>query len=407
MRRKILSCIFLVSVIFVLSLLLGCRSLDKTADHAERPTEEPLTEAPEIDLFELPIPSGDYILTEDNLCKLGSENNIIYFVIDRFDYEYYERARNSAPEIFYNLDFGGFTYFDNSISLYPRTCPSITYMITGVENDFSLSRNDYFAKAYSRSDFIRALYSAGYGINIYTDSYYGYSNASYMANYASNVKKQGDGAAYSTDMRDVYNYINQDGLSIEGGKNYSFIHISGTHMPLLYDENFEPLSEGDSREWNSTLGMKQSFKIINRYIDEMKRLGVYDNATIIITGDHASIGSDSAIPLKWAYVTPLFVKKAGVSGGELETSSAPVCHEDIFATILESEKINTDVYFGKSVFDFAEDEERVRKFYFQRYDKIDGKTNYQQYVYEVVGNARGYENWKLCDSYYLGKSIYD
>ncbi len=383
-------------------------SITETETEIEIETEvEPDTETepPKIDLFDLPVPSGNYALTFDNLNKLGSKHNVVYFVIDRFDWEYYVQARNRAPEIFYNLDEGGFTYYDDAISLYPRTFPSIAYMVTGVKNDFSTSRAQYFESAYSKSEYMRRLYNDGYDINIYTDSYYGYINASYMANYAANAKPVQNGQkAYSTDMRDIYNYISKSGLHIgENEKSYSFIHLSGTHPPQLYDENFNSLPAGSSLASNSTHGMKLSFKIINYYIDEMKRLGVYDNATIIITGDHCSIGSDSAVPLRYAHVTPLFVKPASTVGGKLQVSSAPVSHEDVFPTILKSENITGASDFGKTVFDIPTDEVRERFYYFQ---KLNTYTNYDMVVFTINGKAADYGNWKILNSYSLGKSIY-
>jgi hypothetical protein len=386
---------------------------DTTGSDAPGNTPPEVTTADEIttrpvDLFDLPVPTGDYMLTQENLNKLGSKHNVVYFVIDRFDWEYYVRAREKAPEIFYNLDNGGFTYFDDSISLYPRTFPSIAYMVTGVENDFSKSRAKYFESAYAGSEFMRRLYNVGYTVNVYTDSYYGYINAAYMANYAANAKPAQDGqTAYNTDMREIYTYLTQSPMSIgESERSYSFIHLSGTHLPLLYDENFNLLPEDDPRARDSTLGMKQSFAIINRYIDEMKRLGVYDNATIIITGDHPSIGSDSAVPLRWAHGTPLFVKPSSNPDGALQVSSAPVTHADVFPTILKSEGIADGVNVGRSVFEIPVGERRERLYYFQKYDRIDGRTNYETVVFAINGKAADYANWEIRERYYLGKSIY-
>ena len=281
-------------------------------------------------------------------------------------------------------------------------------MITGNENDFTESRAKYFESAYSRSEFIRTLYNEGYNINIYTADYYGYTNASYLANYASNARPKDEGGkAFNTDMRDVYFYLKDNGIRVgESKKSYSFIHLSGTHLPLKYDENFELLPSGDPKRNNATVGMKQSFAIINYYIDEMKRLGVYDNSTIIITGDHPSIGSDSEVPLRYAHVTPIFVKPASLSSGNLETSSAPVTHADLFPTILESEGISSASDFGRSVFDIPADEIRERFYYFQRLDKSDGKVNYDMVIFSVTGKAADYGNWEIIEWYSLGKSIY-
>ena len=401
-------------------------------------------------------PDKEYILTYENLNEVSEKHNVIYFVIDRFDWEYYDTARKTCPEIFYHLDGGGFTYFNDATSLYPRTFPSIPYMLSGVETDFSQSRVDYFATAYTRSPFLTEMKKAGYTINFYSDNYYGYDNAYFLKDTVSNcsgnegysidshvglsadmlrlslyrylptvakgvvgnistpsfekhVIYNATGDKYTTDMRDLYNYLGENALQISGDaeKTFTFIHLSGTHVPLPYDQNFNPIGEGHPERNDKMSAMKQSFKIINRYLDMLKELGVYDNATIIITGDHASIGSDSAEPLKWVYITPLFVKPAGSGEGSLTVSGAPVYHGDLFATIMKSEGIDTDVDFGRSVFEFSEGEERVRPFYFQRYDKVDGKVDYEQFVYEIRGKASVYGNWVQIERYHLGKSIYD
>lgn len=381
-------------------------STDTETDTSDTETaEEEITRE---DLFGLDIPEGEYTLTFENLDVLGSDHNVVVFVIDRFDWEYYEGARIYAPEIFYNLDNGGFTYFNDSISLYPRTFPSIAYMVTGVKNDFSMSRNDYFETAYGRSEFMRALYNAGYDINIYTDSYYGYTNAAFMANYAQNAKNNREGyGACSTDMKQIYSRITDNGMTVgEGKKSYKLIHLSGTHLPLSYDENFNPLPSGDPKRSNPTIGLRTSFAIINRYIDEMKRLGVYENSTIIITGDHTSIGSDSAVPLRWAHVTPLFVKPSSRSSGELRISEAPVTHEDLFATVLKSEGFGNYASFGRSVFDIPETEKRDRLYYFQKLDTVDGVMNYEMVTFRIRGKAGDYANWEIIDRHYIGGSIY-
>ena len=91
----------------------------------------------------------------------------------------------------------------------------------------------------------------------------------------------------------------------------------------------------------------------------------------------------------------------------LAVSGAPVYHGDLFATIVKSEGVDTDVDFGKSVFEYAEGEDRVRPFYFQRYAKVDGEVNYEQFVYEIRGKASVKKNWVQVERYYLDKSIYD
>ena len=125
------------------------------------------------------------ILSTDGITELSENKNLIIFLVDRFDARYFELAQKRTPEVFDSLE--GFTFFDDCISLYGRTFPSIAYMLTGVENDFSEKRVDYFRYAYQNSEFLNVLKQNNYKIKIYTDDYYAYSDASVMGRYASNI----------------------------------------------------------------------------------------------------------------------------------------------------------------------------------------------------------------------------
>lgn len=392
------------------------------------------------------IDVGEEILTVKNLDTLAKEDNIVVFVVDRFDHRYYESALEDSPEIFDELK--GFTYFNDYITLYPRTFPGIVYTVTGVETDFEASRTQYMKDAYSHSEYLQALKSEGYDINIYTDSYYGYENAAYMSGYTSNVsgntayeivdrdnlvldmirlslyrylpfalqqtvgeistptfdkyvQYETEHEVYTTDMKDVYNRLTEDEFTFrEQDKGFSFIHIAGCHLPNLYNENFEAVS--DDERWDEISSMKQSFKIISEYIKEMKRMGVYDDATIIITGDHANIGSDSEDPYN-PHITSLFVKPSGVSEGEMAVSSAQVSQDELFATILAAAGADKADDFGSTVFEISEDEDRKRRYCFQRYQD----SGYEIVEYEIVGDSDDFDNWHIVNRYELGKSIYD
>ena len=212
---------------------------------------------------------------------------------------------------------------------------------------------------------------------------------------------------YSTDMREVYEHLTEDAFTLrESGKGYSFIHIDGCHKSTVYDSDFNTLPEGDPDKlsWSTENVMTQSFKIISRYIAEMKRMGVYEDATIIITGDHANIRSDSKEPTD-SYVTALLVKPAGVSEGEIKTNYAQLDVDNVLATIKQACGMQAD---EPTVFEVAEGEMQVRRLMFQRsYKNEAGKTVYENIVYEIRGNGKDFTNWTIVERTELGKSIYD
>ncbi len=390
------------------------------------------------------------VLTVKNLDTLATENNIVVFIVDRFDHTYMDKALEDCPEIFDELD--GFTHFNDYISLYPRTYPGVPHIVTGVENDFSGSRHDYMKKAYSESPYFMALKEKDFDINVYTDDYYGYVNATHMRDFVSNtsgnvsysvvgknslsldmirvslyrylpliarealgtvntpmfdkyVAYDLEDAEFSTDMKEVYDVISKDEFTFRKSKNgISYIHISGCHLPNLYGPDFEA-AESDER-YDSNVAMKVSFEIISTYIKEMKRMGVYENATIIILGDHCNIGSDRDFPKK-PHVTTLIAKPAGIFEGEMKHSDAQVGARDVLATVLEAAESDKAAAFGQSIFDIPEGEDRSRPYHFQLVVGTLYEGTYINGIFEVVGPGDDLDNWHLKQEVELGKNIYD
>lgn len=329
------------------------------------------------------------VLSYDKISEFSANKNVIVFVVDRFDSRYMDLALKETPGVFSNLE--GFTYFSDHISLYGRTFPSITYMVTGCENDFSLSREDYFRKAYSDSAFLNVLKDNNYDIKVYTDSYYSYKDASVMGKYISNIVTADAENVYSTDQKAVYDLLKNAEYSANFNKNnFSFIHIQGCHLPNSYDESFNVMGEDHSDRWNELVAINTSMQIIDTYIAQMKELGIYNKSTIIIVGDHAAAISDSK-ELSGVRRTALLVKPSGSGKGKIKTSLAQVAHENLWQTILESEKIEHTYDFKPSVFDIPEGENRIRRYNFQRMDS----GYFENILYSVKGSSINFNNWTI------------
>ena len=379
---------------------------------------------------------GAKMLTTENLTTLSANKNVMVFVVDRFDASYYKRIASDAPELLDELD--GFTYYSDHLSLYARTFPAVTYMLTGAEKSGDTQRLDYFKDSYKNADNLKYLNHNGYGINIYTADYYAYDSASVMAEYTQNVTSYSsmeitDKAAlvgsmiafsayryfpfflkgtvdfistssfselvefsfdsstekYSTDNKAVYEQLTKEDFTLtdEAGR-YTFLHIDGCHGPSKYDANFNEVEGKNSKILDMA---SQSFAIINRYIREMKRLGVYDDATIVITGDHAAAISDSK-PVEGARVTTLLVKASGAVGDGITENRAPTCQEDIWKTVFASEKLDIpEGCGGEDLLTVSEAMERSRRYVFHR---MNGDTA-EEIEYRIIGNANDFSNWSI------------
>ena len=396
------------------------------------------------------VPSA---LTYENLNELSEGNNVVFFLIDRFDVRYFEALRKKEPELFDKLD--GFTFYNDYTSLYCRTYPAVSSILTGKENSFEESRLNYFKEIYTDGGHLRNLYNAGYNVNVYTEKYYVYDDAYYMSDYVSNISGvkgyeidsnlalswdmlrlslsnslpflakdvvgymstpdfnshavyEADEPVYDADMKNVYDYITgNDFVTVEGKGQFSFIHIYGCHTPIKYNLNWEEANEKEKND--TTMALKQSLTIIYEYISEMKRLGVYDDATIVITGDHPAALSDTKLigeaskSDNGTRVTAMLFKRAGESGTALATSTAHISQDELWATIYESEGL-TSLKSGESFFDIPEGVDRERRYLFQLSVTREDKSRADEIVtYKIVGSARVKENWSIESRKEVGK----
>lgn len=381
-------------------------------------------------------PVRQQVLTNTGMFEVSDKDNVFVILLDRFDLYYYNEVKRADPTFFDRLD--GFTLYDNNISLYSRTYPAIAYMVSGLENDFSGTREAYFKKAYGGSDLFHDLKSNGYKVKLYTGTFYGYEDADCMEGLVDNISKyDGDcirnrgkltgnmiqlslyrylptplksaikigtsdlsgfvvDNTYLSDDADVWARLRDEGLTVtsEGEGNFTFLHLNGCHTPYTMDENGNKVDN----HYDSVAAVKGCFGFIYDFIDQLKELGLFENSTIIITGDHAR-AMDDTIDVEDARVTTLFVKEKGQKDTALLVSHAPVCQENLRAEIVKSAGLSTDRDYGAAFSDIAEDADVKRKYLFEKY--VDGGDD-ELVVYEVVGDANNFDNWTLVDRIAVG-----
>lgn len=381
-----------------------------------------------------------YALSEKNLFGVSKKENVVYFLFDRFDTKFYDEVVNDNPNYF-SKSLDGFTYFDNAVSTFSRTYPAVAGLITGVTYDGNTPSNEYFKKAYTTSPFLKDLKSNGYDINIYADRYYEYSDAECFKDTVSNATKingytpdktnilkyllslsdartiackmptllfrqtasgtvltlsklNSEDKIYHDDDAKLYKNLKSSGLHYTNSdKNYTFIYLHGTHSPYTLDADAQRVESSTSKE--QTMG---SFKIIADYIDQMKKLGVYDNSTIVITGDHGYPYTDVDPLLECTDTgtkTAVFVKPKSSKTSGLSVSHAPASVADIIPTIVKDTGMKTSTDYGESLFDIAQDSARKRIYYHSR---LTGNSKLILDKYTITGDAANIKNWKLEES---------
>ncbi len=387
--------------------------------------------------------SESYYLSEENLLELSSKDNIIVFVLDCFDRNFYLDLVENHPEI--TEEFKGFTYYDDNIASYPRTFPATVSMISGMNTDFSLSRKDYFKEAYSTSPLLKDLKDNNYKINLYTPSFHGYDNADVFEGRVDNVclskgsrvtsevgflkrmlllssyfwlpdfmksetisansfnevvTLDGEVPKYNitndTDAR-IYEELLQKGLTTQSEENtFTFLHIRGCHSPYAMNENCKVQTPGSVTASQQTRG---AFKLICEYLRQMRELGIYKNSTIIITGDHADLKFNSTEYTE-PMLTALLVKNKGEDSTPLKTSNAPVSQANLHASIAKGAQLDSSHNYGRAYDEIDEKETVTRVHYFQLHTGSERKD--KNITYNITGAGTDFANWEIISKEEIG-----
>ncbi len=381
----------------------------------------------------------DQYFTDEGKFELSQNENVVYFIIDTCDGEIVQNMLDEYPDTFEG--FNGFTYFPNMSTTHSRTFPSMTYLLSGQKCYFDKPYPQYVNEAFENSDFIDDIDAIGTDIRIYTETQYiGQSVVDKIDNHISydsssidamNVKgflKQAikvsayRGAPYLLKERFKYtsSTVNKDSMKKIAGKTtlfddplfyqqvitgdfkindkmdktFRFYHFNGSHPGAVLNEKGE--ADATATRADNARGC---LLIVEEYIKKMKAAGVYENSTIIITADHGYSASSEDLSLPCPTSCIMLVKPSGANDTQpIKTSMAPVCHEDLFATVIKGLGGNSEKY-GRTIFEIGEDEDRDRKYYHTAlYSDEDGEVALREY--SVKGDARLLENYHLTGKYW-------
>jgi len=371
---------------------------------------------------------SEEMLTIEGLRELASEKNAIVFVVDRLDRDFVEQIEKSDPGFFNVLD--GFTNFSDNITYNASTFPSVAGMLTGNRFTYDRPKIDYLYYAWEDAKMMQALKERGVDIRLFMDRGYAYNSTKQLEGLIGNINKGhidfdkrialvklvklsafryapmpakqsfwispgefGDAlrltdatSFYLTNDFAFYANITGEGLSAMGAdKGFRYYHLNGSHEPFIMNENIErvEISATDDREEARIRQTMGCFKIIYEYLGQMRALGLYEDATIIITGDHPDyLGDELSKPM----LTALFVKPAGSAGTPLAESNAPVCPDQLPGTVMEG-LFGDRGGFPPGYMDMEEGADARREY------------NARLHRYLIEGDGRDFANWSFIGIY--------
>jgi hypothetical protein len=369
-------------------------------------------------------------LSVDGIYEFSKKDNVIVIVLDRLDEYYINEIIKEDPNYF--DDFDGFTRYTNNMNYYCRTYPSVINMLTGKVTFYDMPADKFAANAYKESTFIPDIRDKGYTTKFYMEKRYTFTdirqlndladNASFeqitinknlavkrvlelaafryvphvmkpsfwlsTADFSDAIEKSETEPPYITDDYAFFTGLKEQGIKLQYDKgNFVYYHLNGTHYPLTINEKVEAVPNTETTTLRQTKGC---FNIVREMISQLKEKGLYNDACIIITGDHGI--STDIHEVDRAILTGLFVKRKGEYGTELKTSNAPVNSDNLRGSVLKTigaaNPENPPAYW-----EVDENSDVVRKYYYRLNGKGGKGYGYLE-EFEVYGDGRDFNNWK-------------
>ena len=308
-------------------------------------------------------------LSKDGQFTVSSSENTIVFVPDTVDSLFFNEFMEQYPDEV-NAALADFTYYRDTVGGAARTQYAIPQILTGDVNRQERSYRDYLKAAYAASPLMNELASGRYDTGFYTyEKYMDLSRRDAIGNAAvgnpkptsrSGLTKMflklvafryapsalsryfwiytGDfdvwksSSAFTPNDVKFYKNLTSKGLSVSTDKPaFRLLHLRGLHPPVQLDENLKKVGLGNTSESRQCLGLLNLF---SRYMQQLKELGVYDRATIIIMADHGSYRHSVAAQ------TPIFLVKPAGASHPFEISDMPFSFfsmQDVLISALRGE----------------------------------------------------------------------
>lgn len=377
------------------------------------------------------------------------DDNILVVLTDKLDSNWMNEELKLYPDLYDLLE--GFTYYDDNISVYSRTFPSVASMLTG--KDYDRRPNEYLNWAWSGETVCSKLKDAGWTVDLVLDQEQSYQAIEPVLDDCDNIRRASSGdynyvyfaddgiiptmldlsmaklmpymlkgifidghtsgvsngfisvkginhvhtgkVGMESDLR-LYRYITSEGITANGsGKVFNFIHTCFAHG-CNGDLTKEVYGTFDDEDF--PLNLRADFEMLNEIFSRMKELGVYDNTTIILVADHGNnptrCKTETGDYIEAPIPASLMIKPAGAQRAPL---------------VVDSENKLSNAYFAASILEYAGLDHSGQGYsyndviamdkqpdrYYTVLPTVDPHESYDYIVYRIDGNAYDFKNWHI------------
>jgi len=312
-----------------------------------------------------------YSLCEEQKFSFASQENIIVLVVDAMGEYIFREAWEKYPDLHCSLK--DFTCFDRMVSPVPGTPWAIPAMLSGLNyqgcdtQETGENHAKYLKQAcWSENSLLLNFRKLGY----YTDAYpFILQTVCYDPELLNNVGIRTDHQQSHKIFMDTlyrqftplflcpllnnpyflltdpfvaphnsagcrekkphdcvfYQQLNEQARIGEFSKGFKYLHLQGAHAFVQTNENLEI-----SRNTNVVRQLRGSLKNLELLITKMKELGIYDQAMIVVTGDHSERYTPEIVSL---------IKRPGETHEQMQFNSLPGKISDLAGTVLAEKNL--------------------------------------------------------------------
>lgn len=379
----------------------------------------------------------------EQVYKFSPQKNILVFVLDSFLAPAFDAAVQRSPELLAHL--GGFTYYQNMLSAFSTTAPSIPALLTGKQYDNSIPLRKFWQTVLQEESLPYRAMTQGFDTSLVTlpqlcarTKLPCYSLAKLVSKDNTLTEKRDlaellDVALFrfspqvlkvriysdekwflqrilvrSGTPRALYDSFHVgEGLARSVSTNaerptFKFIHLLLPHPPFRFDEHCGVVSKRGAAE--KELYEDQAICTLRKMgeiFQALKEHSLFDVTTIVIVADHGHslhympFKRPQGFPILEQAMPLLLVKPPHSQANKaLETTQAPASTIDIARTIAEAAGIVGE-FPGVNILNAKESDERVRTYRSYGWQDSFWKRDYLPKMEEFIvnGNVRDPSAW--------------
>ena len=300
----------------------------------------------------------EYLSTNEYEFEYSRDNNLIVIMLDSFDATVLSEIVNGEDGDTYRDILKNFTFYPDTIGMYSYTALAVPYILTGDEYLNDMTYGKYLEQAYSNSPVLNKAKEEKWRIGIYNVTTLPQTEISLVAE---NVKLVHNTASSHRRLLKyyykliAYKYMpqifkqyfwfypdemisglidNEENVTVFSEDNFvfkenyrdrisgdlpqptfRFYTLFGAHQPYHTTEEFE-YSDEETDVYQTSKGV---LKMLDEYLDGLRKEGVYDNSNIVVLADHGILNR----------VNPMYMIKYAGTEEDFSTSDVAFSYSEV------------------------------------------------------------------------------